>query len=191
MADYVDNTKFTKELGEWARRVRKAEKEGLDAERMPDYVANCVFLTCNNMAYKSSFINYSYRDDLVGDAIENCVKYLKNFDGDKSDNGFGYLSTIIYYAFVRRIKKENKRHKDHLQYIKKVYIEDNVEETIGSHTQEDIQGYEVYIDRMMSIFDDMNIEEDDIKEDDKPKAKSTFLDEFLTEEIDDGINTKD
>ena len=116
---------------------------------------------------------------------------MKNFDGDKSDNGFGYLSTIIYYAFVRRIKKENKRHKDHLQYIKKVYIEDNVEETIGSHTQEDIQGYEVYIDRMMSIFDDMNIEEDDIKEDDKPKAKSTFLDEFLTEEIDDGINTKD
>jgi hypothetical protein len=45
---------------------------------------------------------------MIGDGIENCILYIKNFDPDKSSNPFAYFTQIIYYAFLRRIEKEKK-----------------------------------------------------------------------------------
>tara|TARA_B100000902_G_C26781955_1_gene655519 strand:- start:279 stop:590 length:312 start_codon:yes stop_codon:yes gene_type:complete len=46
---------------------------------------------------------------MISDGIENCLQYLDNFDGEKSNNPFAYFTQIIYYAFVRRIQKEKKQ----------------------------------------------------------------------------------
>jgi DNA-directed RNA polymerase specialized sigma24 family protein len=46
---------------------------------------------------------------MVGDAIENCFRYLHNFDPEKSSNPFAYFTQIMYYAFLRRIDKEKKQ----------------------------------------------------------------------------------
>lgn len=182
MSDYVDNVKLTKELGDWARKVRDQESRGEKLDKMTDYIAESIFLICNNMSYKSSFINYTYRDDMVGDAIENCIRYLKNFDNEKNDNAFGYVSTIVYYAFVRRIKKENRRHLEHLQYIKKVFTEDGLDEMLNADDPNDVVGYQPYIDHMQSILDDMNIAEPEVHERKKRELKNTPLDDILTGE---------
>jgi len=158
MADYVDNKKLTKELGEWAGRVRKQIENDEKPERMPDYIAECVFLICTNMSYKSSFINYTYKEDMIGDAIENCIRYIKNFDPIKYNNAFGYISTIAYYAFVRRIKKEKKRHIDHLLYIRKMFAEDEIRDALDADSPNDVKHYNTYVDYMQSILDDMNVE---------------------------------
>ena len=50
-----------------------------------------------------------FREDMIGDGIENCVQYIHNFDPEKSNNPFAYFTQIIYYAFLRRIQKEKKQ----------------------------------------------------------------------------------
>lgn len=158
MADYVDNKKLSKELGDWGRHVRSQIKAGGKPDPITDYVAECIYLICNNMGYKHSFINYTYKEEMIGDAIENCVRYIKNFDNEKNNNAFGYISKIAYWAFVRRIKKENKRHIDHLVYIRTTFAEDDIRNALDADNPNDIKGYSTYIDHMQSILDDMNIE---------------------------------
>ena len=46
---------------------------------------------------------------MIFDGIENVVLYLNNFDPEKSDKPFAYITKIIYYAFLRRIAKEKKQ----------------------------------------------------------------------------------
>jgi len=43
------------------------------------------------------------------DAIENCIQYIGNFNREKSNNAFAYITQICYYAFLRRIQKEKKQ----------------------------------------------------------------------------------
>jgi len=61
------------------------------------------------LSYRPNFINYTFKDDMISDGIENCLQYLDNFDGKKSNNPFAYFTQIIYYAFIRRIQKEKKQ----------------------------------------------------------------------------------
>jgi DNA-directed RNA polymerase specialized sigma24 family protein len=46
---------------------------------------------------------------MICDAIENCIQYIGNFNREKSDNAFAYITQICYYAFLRRIQKEKKQ----------------------------------------------------------------------------------
>jgi len=61
MANYVDNKEFTRALGKWAKVSREQIEQGEKPHRLTDYLAECVFMICNNMGYKSSFINYTYK----------------------------------------------------------------------------------------------------------------------------------
>ncbi len=54
------------------------------------------------------FINYSYRDEMISDGIENCIMYFKDYNPEIGQNPFAYFTQIIYYAFLRRIGKEEK-----------------------------------------------------------------------------------
>ena len=121
----------------------------------------------------------TYKDDMIGDAIENCIRYVKNFDIDKNRNAFGYVSTIAYYAFVRRIKKENKRHIDHLSYIRTTFAEDDIRNALAADNPNDVKTYVTYIDHMQSILDDMNIEIPEQPSRKKKKRKSTQLEDNM------------
>ena len=62
----------------------------------------------NHLSYRPNFINYTYRDDMISDGIENCLQYMNNFNPDKSDN-----SVCIFYTnnILRIYKKNTKREK--------------------------------------------------------------------------------
>ena len=62
-----------------------------------------------NLSHKPNFLSYTFRDEMIGDAIENCLMYVDNFDPKKSNNPFAYFTQITYYAFLRRIQKEKKQ----------------------------------------------------------------------------------
>ena len=46
---------------------------------------------------------------MICDGIENCLQYINNFNPEKSQNAFAYVTQIIYFAFLRRIYKEKKQ----------------------------------------------------------------------------------
>ena len=89
--------------------------------QIPNYVGRCLLQIANRLATKPNFANYTFKDDMISDGIENCVSYIHNFDPEKSNNPFAYFTQIIYYAFLRRIQKEKKQ-----LYIKHKSLEQSV-----------------------------------------------------------------
>ena len=87
---------------------RSAETQGEPKPILSAYIGKCIYLIAENLAHKPRFMNYSFVDEMKSDAIENCLMYFDNFDSDKYSNPFAYFTQIIYYAFHRRINKEEK-----------------------------------------------------------------------------------
>lgn len=107
---YVDNKKLLGVMTEYRKGVLKAKKNRRFIKPVvPEYVGECILLIANRLSLKPNFVNYSYREEMVSDGIENCISYIDNFDPEKSHNPFAYFTQIIYYAFLRRIQKEKKQ----------------------------------------------------------------------------------
>jgi len=106
---YVDNKEFLEAMKEYKKLCRKAKRDKLPNPPVTDYIGGCFLKIANHLSYRPNFINYTFRDDMISDGIENCLQYLNNFDPDKSNNPFAYFTQIIFYAFVRRIQKEKKQ----------------------------------------------------------------------------------
>jgi DNA-directed RNA polymerase specialized sigma subunit len=106
---YVDNKKFLQAMVEYRNLRIKAEEESTKRPQVTNYIGECYLKIANHLSYRPNFINYTYRDDMISDGIENCLQYMDNFDPEKSKNPFAYFTQIIYYAFIRRIQKEKKQ----------------------------------------------------------------------------------
>ena len=106
---YVDNKKFLQAMIEYRDKCKKAEEKNRKKPDVTNYIGECFLKIANHLAYRPNFINYTFRDDMISDGIENCLQYLNNFNPKKSNNPFAYFTQIIYYAFVRRIQKEKKQ----------------------------------------------------------------------------------
>jgi hypothetical protein len=105
---YVDNQKFYREIVAYKQKLAEAEEQGLEEPRIPEYVGECIYKIAEKLSTKPCFINYSYREEMIGDGIENCILYFKDYNVDFGQNPFAYFTQIIYYAFLRRIGKEEK-----------------------------------------------------------------------------------
>ena len=108
-AHYVDNKHLYAVMIEFKKSVDEAEQSGDTKPQIPDYVGRCLLQIANRLATKPNFANYTFKDDMISDGIENCLQYLDNFNPKKTNNPFAYFTQIIYYAFVRRIQKEKKQ----------------------------------------------------------------------------------
>jgi len=107
--NYIDNKKFFAEMSEWKQRVIEAEEQGEGKPPVNEYIGECFWKIAEHLSFKSNFANYPFREDMIGDAVENCIMYAHNFNPEKSKNPFSYFTQITYYAFIRRIEKEKKQ----------------------------------------------------------------------------------
>ena len=115
---YVNNKDFLEAMTAYKKEVKKALRTKKDKPLVTDYIGTCFLKIANHLSYRPNFINYTFRDDLVSDGIENCLLYAHNFNPEKSKNPFSYFTQIIHHAYVRRIVKERK-----LMHIKYLYVE--------------------------------------------------------------------
>ena len=106
---YVDNKKFLEAMKDWREECREAEEIGEEKPRVSNYIGECFLKIANGLSFRPNFINYTYKQEMISDGIENCLQYLHNFNPDKSNNPFAYFTQIIYYAFLRRIQAEKKQ----------------------------------------------------------------------------------
>ena len=93
----------------YKEKVDKAKLENKPLPVIPNYVGVCFMLICNKLATKPNFSGYSYKDEMISDAIENCVSAAHSFYPEKSSNPFAYFTQIAWNAFIRRINKEKKQ----------------------------------------------------------------------------------
>jgi hypothetical protein len=107
--NYVNNKTLYEEMVKYKDKLKFAEELGKTPPSVPNYVGQCFLQICNRLSTKPNFMNYSYRDEMVADAIENCVSAAHSFDPEKSSNPFAYFTQIAWNAFIRRIHKEKKQ----------------------------------------------------------------------------------
>ena len=128
---YVDNKKFLQAMIEYRDKCNKAEEKGRKKPEVTNYIGECFLKIANHLSYRPNFINYTYRDDMISDGIENCLQYMSNFNPDKSNNPFAYFTQIIYYAFIRRIQKEKKQMQVKSKLIQNAGVENMMDQLAG------------------------------------------------------------
>jgi DNA-directed RNA polymerase specialized sigma24 family protein len=107
---YVNNKDFLQCIIDYRAKLKDAQERRLN--RMPDmprYAGVCIDQICTNMGKRYNFCGYSYRADMVQDAILNCIAVFDNFNPEKSNNPFGYFSRIAWRAMLRTIWEERKQ----------------------------------------------------------------------------------
>lgn len=104
-----------------------------DEEQIPEALGVNVYKIAKGLSFAPNFINYSYKDDMIGDAIVKMFSALQQhkFKIDSGYNPFSYFTTIAYHAFINRIKKEKKHREVLTEYQESVY-----DELIGSDLDE-------------------------------------------------------
>ena len=132
---YVDNKKFLEAMVGYKEKCRIAEEKGKNKPDVTNYIGECFLKIANHLSFRPNFINYTYRDDMISDGIENCLQYMSNFNPEKSNNPFAYFTQIIYYAFIRRIQKEKKQMLVKSKLIANAGIENMMDSLAGDDTQ--------------------------------------------------------
>lgn len=119
---YVKNSELFDALVEYKKQVREANETGANKPPIPNYIGECILKIATRITRSANFVgsrNRSvyisretfnmHREEMIGDAVENCLRYLHNFDPEKSQNPFAYFTQIIVHSFIRRIIKEKKQ----------------------------------------------------------------------------------
>ena len=170
---YVNNKEFLAAMIEYKKSIKEAEKKKNERPPVTDYIGSCFLKIANHLSYRPNFINYTYRDEMISDGIENCLQYVYNFDVEKSKNPFAYFTQIIYYAFIRRIQKEKKQTHIKHKIIEKQEFRTHDTLPVDSQTYS-IQGFDATV---------MLPDEPVYKTKEKEKVeKPTVLEEFMEEE---------
>ena len=174
---YVDNKVFLQAMIEWREKCAIAEDAGKQSPPVTNYIGECFLKIATHLSYRPNFINYTYRDEMISDGIENCLQYCGNFDPEKSKNPFAYFTQIIYYAFLRRIAKEKKQTHVRNKMIESVsYQSWTVNE--GDTTHYSVQGFDPNV---------MLPDEDVYKPKKKIVNKTKGLENFMEEDEDEDV----
>lgn len=168
---YINNADFLKALVEYKERKSKNPNEPI-----PNYIGECFMKIAEGLSHKPNFINYTYREEMIGDGIENCLMYFENFNPEKSNNPFAYFTQIIYYAFLRRIAKEKKQ----------TYIKYKATEQFGILDEFEMMEMEDGSMRQFEMYDNLSefIENFEIGQETKKKKvarKKKGLENFIEE----------
>ena len=158
---YVNNKQFLEAIVERKQLLREAEESGDPKPQITNYLGECILKIANHLSYRPNFINYTYRDEMISDGIENSLQYIDNFDPEKSKNPFAYFTQIIYFAFIRRITKEKKQQKIKDRILKRSNIQDMI--VVQDHDDE-----ADYQTQYIEFLDKYSFADDD---DDKDKKK--------------------
>lgn len=131
---YVNNREFSEAVVEYVRECNEARENGDKVPTVTDYIARCFLKIAEGLSHKANFVRYTYREEMVMDAVENCLKAIENYNIEASTrtgkpNAFSYFTQISWYAFLRRIEKEKKQQDIKIKYIAQSGIEEFLEES--------------------------------------------------------------
>ena len=131
---YVNNAEFSNAVVEYVKRCNEAKKKKVEVPKVTDYVAQCFLKIAEGLSHKANFIRYTYREEMVMDAVENCLKAINNYNLETATrtgrpNAFAYFTQITWFAFLRRIAKEKKQQDIKLKYLTQSGLENFINES--------------------------------------------------------------
>ena len=119
---YVNNKEFTLALDEYSRACKAAEEVDDEKPQMSNYLGECIMKMAERLSLTPRFRGYPYRDEMIHNGILAAVKYSHKFNGDRFDNGFAYVTQILFSHFVITIKNEKKKYETNLRMIQQAEV---------------------------------------------------------------------
>lgn len=117
---FVSNAHLTKILGEWAADYREKRSKGEPTPPMPNEIGIILLKMVEKYGRKPNFSGYSYLEDMKSEALITCVKYAHNFDSNKSNNAFAWVTQTIHNSFISIINDEKKEAKKKFDLQKEI-----------------------------------------------------------------------
>ena len=174
--NYINNKDFLQALKDYRSDVAKFP--GGKRPKIPDYIGQCFMQIADRLSRKPNFASYSFRDEMVGDGIENCVLYIMNFDPDKSSNPFAYFTQIINNTFLRKIKYEKNQ----------LYMKYKTTEQVGILDElcqlQDEDGHTKQFEIYNNITEFINNFEESRNKKKEEKKKKIGIEKFVKKELD-------
>ncbi len=126
---YVNNKDFSQAVVDYVASANAAKARGEEEPKITEYIGECFLKITEGLSHKSNFSGYTYREEMVMDAVENCIKAIMNYNVEKATrsglpNAFAYFTQISYFAFLRRIAKEKKQQEIKMRYRENAGIYD-------------------------------------------------------------------
>jgi hypothetical protein len=183
---YVNNADFSTAVVEYVKEVRIAKANEEQLPIVTNYIASCFLKIAEGLSHKSNFIRYTYREEMVMDAVENCLKAIENYNLETATrtgkpNAFAYFTQITWYAFLRRIAKEKKQQDIKLKYLTSSALETFVEvegDTLANTVAQQ------FVDFLKDRIDKVKATDDAVKEfvkKEKRKKREMKADSDLSE----------
>lgn len=185
---YVNNADFSQAVVDYVKLVNEAKKNNKSQPVVPDYIAQCFLRIAEGLSHKHNFIRYTYREEMVMDAVENCLKAIYNYNIETATrtgkpNAFAYFTQITWYAFLRRISKEKKQQDIKMKFLSRAAIEDFIDGFDAA--DEGAQAITSYVDILRERIDRVKDQDQKVKEfakeEKKKKKRTVYADSDLTE----------
>ena len=184
---YVNNAEFSQAVVDYVTIVNECQKNNTEIPKVPDYIAQCFLRISEGLSHKSNFIRYTYREEMVMDAVENCLKAIHNYNLEAATrtgkpNAFAYFTQITWYAFLRRIAKEKKQQDIKMKYLTKSGIENFIDNEHGDDMSNQVVG--AFVDTLRDRIEKVKLQDFEVKEyvkEEKKKRKSRSVDSDLGE----------
>jgi len=186
---YVNNKDFSQAVVDYCYDVKEKEKNGEARPQVPNYVAQCFLRIAEGLSHKANFVRYTYREEMVMDAVENCLKAIENYDVETATrsgnpNAFAYFTQISWYAFLRRIQKEKKQQDIKMKFISEADLTEFLAE--GDDTSDGQN--QPFVDTLRHRIDVVKEADQEfkeyIKEEKKRKRRAVNVDSDLSDFID-------
>lgn len=103
---YVDKVAMYDALVEYRKVCDIARETGTDFPQVPNFIAECFMKIAKHLSYHHWFRGFSYKDDMIGDAVEACIRYCKSFDVNKTKEPFSYFTRTCWQCFRHRCDLE-------------------------------------------------------------------------------------
>ena len=186
-AHYVNNKEFSQAVMDYAVACRDARENNKEVPKVTDYIARCFIKISEGLSHRPNFVRYTYREEMVMDAVENCLRAIGNYNIETATrtgkpNAFSYFTQICYYAFIRRITKEKKQQDIKIKFIEKMGIEDFIEAGMDGEAATETMAY---VDTLKARIGEIRKKDNAIKdfakeEKKKAKAEKTKLELFYS-----------
>jgi hypothetical protein len=184
-AHYVNNKEFSQAVVDYVNLVKKAKTENTEIPRITEYIGRCFLRIAEGLSHKPNFVRYTYREEMVMDGVENCIKAIMNYNIEAATrtgtpNAFAYFTQINYYAFIRRIMKEKKQQDIKFRYIEHAGIEDFMSNS--ENTDANMNGIENgFIDTLKKRIG--RVKEVDVKVKEFKKTNKKELELFMSSSV--------
>ena len=187
---YVNNADFSQAVVDYVTVVNEAKDNNKELPIVTDYIASCFLKIAEGLSHKSNFSRYTYREEMVMDAVENCLKAINNYNLETATrtgkpNAFAYFTQISWFAFLRRIAKEKRQQDVKMKYLEKSGIEqfvdlDLADEAAGAVISTFVDSLKDRIDKIKqvdNVFD--NIYKQEKKKTKRTRHADSDLSEFM------------